>query len=124
MILVFGGAYQGKTEYARTLCGGAADVCDLADGGEPDFTKEVITGLDAFALRCVREGVSPKDYFRARRDQWDHCVLVATDISQGVVPIDTDLRAAREANGRLMIYLAEEAKEVHRVFCGIGKRIK
>ena len=34
------------------------------------------------------------------------------------------LRAAREANGRLMIYLAEEAKEVHRVFCGIGKRMK
>ena len=128
MILVFGGAYQGKTEYAQSLCGDAADkateICDLSEGGEPDFTKEIITGLDAFALRCVQEGVSPADYFRERRTQWEHCVLVATDISQGVVPIDAGLRAAREANGRLLIYLAEEAKQVHRVFCGIGKRIK
>ena len=128
MILVFGGAYQGKTEYAQGLCGAAADkttdISDLSDGGEPDFTKEIITGLDAFALRCVHEGVSPADYFRERREQWEHCVLVATDISQGVVPIDKTLRAAREANGRLLIYLAEEAEQVHRVFCGIGKRIK
>lgn len=132
MILVFGGAYQGKTEYAQGLCGSAAadnagraaDVCDLSDGGEPDFTKKIITGLDAFALRCVIEGVNPADYFRKRREQWEHCVLVATDISQGVVPVDERLRAAREANGRLLIYLAEEAEQVHRVFCGIGKRIK
>ena len=131
MILVFGGAYQGKTEYAQGLCGAAkdkadheAEICDLTNGGEPDFTKEIITRLDAFALRCVQEGVNPADYFRERRDQWEHCVLVATDISQGVVPIDKTLRAAREANGRLLIYLAEEAEQVHRVFCGIGKRIK
>ena len=131
MILVFGGAYQGKTEYAQGLCGAAkdkadheAEICDLTNGGEPDFTKEIITGLDAFASRCVQEGVSPADYFRERRAQWEHCVLVATDISQGVVPIDAELRAAREANGRLLIYLAEEAEQVHRVFCGIGKRIK
>ncbi len=134
MILVFGGAYQGKTESAQCLCGAAAgktdntdntaDICDLSDGGEPDFTKKIITGLDAFALRCVQEGVSPAEYFRERRAQWEHCVLVATDISQGVVPIDAGLRAAREANGRLLIYLAEEAEQVHRVFCGIGKRIK
>ena len=131
MILVFGGAYQGKTEYAQGLCGAAkdkaaheAEICDLTNGGEPDFTKEIITRLDAFALRCVQEGVSPAEYFRERRAQWEHCVLVATDISQGVVPIDAGLRAAREANGRLLIYLAEEAEQVHRVFCGIGKRIK
>ena len=132
MILVFGGAYQGKTEYARGLLRSAAadnvdkaaEICDLSDGGEPDFTKEIITGLDAFALRCVQEGINPADYFRDRRQQWEHCVLVACDISQGVVPIDETLRAAREANGRLLIYLAEEAEQVHRVFCGIGKRIK
>lgn len=127
MILVFGGAFQGKTEYAQGLLGSAAaegDICDLADGGEPDFSRSIITGLDAFALQCMREGRSPSDYFRDRRKQWEHCVLVANDISQGVVPIDRDLRAAREANGRLLIYLAQEAEQVHRVFCGIGKRIK
>jgi len=123
MIFVFGGAYQGKTDYAKKTFG-ARTVCDVSDGGEPDFTREIITGLDAFALKCVQEGVDPAEYFAARREQWDGCVLIGTDISQGVVPVDRQLRAAREANGRLMIYLAGEAEQVHRVFCGIGKRIK
>ena len=46
------------------------------------------------------------------------------DMSQGIVPMDKEERAAREMNGRLMIYLAGEADEVVRVFCGIGERIK
>ena len=123
MILVFGGAYQGKTDYAKKELG-ARTVCDVSDGGGPDFTKQLITGLDAFALECVRKGTDPVEYFKARKEQWAGCVLVAADISQGVVPIDPELRAAREANGRLLIYLAKEAEQVHRVFCGIGKRIK
>ena len=123
MILVFGGAYQGKTDYAMKEFG-LSEVCDLSESGEPDFTKEIITGIDAFAFRLSAAGENPTDYFRARRELWDDKVLVITDVSQGVVPIDKDVRAAREPNGRLMIYLAGEAKQVHRVFCGIGKRIK
>ncbi len=46
------------------------------------------------------------------------------DVSQGVVPIDTDRRAWREDVGRTMLWLAKEADEVHRVFCGLGQRIK
>ena len=123
MIFVFGGAYQGKTEYAIEEFGNA-EVCDVSETGEPDFTKRIITGLDGFAARLSAAGEDPAAWFEARRDQWADSVLIATDISQGVVPIDKQLRAAREANGRLMIYLAAEAEQVHRVFCGIGKRIK
>ena len=47
-----------------------------------------------------------------------------TDVSQGIVPMDPALRVFREMNGRLMLRLAAEASEVHRVFCGIGKRVK
>ena len=123
MILVFGGAYQGKTEYAlQTL--GAETVCDVSEAGEPDFTKDAVTGIEAFASRCAGRGEEPAEYFAARRDLWQDKVLIMTDTSQGVVPIDSKVRAAREANGRLLIYLAKEADEVHRVFCGIGKRIK
>ncbi len=123
MILVFGGAYQGKTEYAVKEFGLSA-VCDLSEGGEPDFTKEIITGLDAFASRLSAAGEDPAEYFRSRRGLWEGKVLVITDTTQGVVPVDREVRAAREASGRLMMYLAGEAEQVHRVFCGIGKRIK
>ena len=47
-----------------------------------------------------------------------------TDVSQGIVPMEPELRAFREMNGRLMLQLAAEADEVHRVFCGMGKRVK
>ena len=123
MIFVFGGAYQGKTEYALKAFG-KETVCDISEAGEPDFTKEIITGIDGFAARLAAAGEEPAAWFEARREQWKDSVLIVTDISQGVVPVDKELRAAREANGRLMIYLAREAEQVHRVFCGIGKRIK
>ena len=123
MILVFGGAYQGKTDYALKEFG-KNTVCDVSEAGEPDFTKDVITGIDGFAARLAAKGEAPAAWFDACKDQWTDKVLVVTDISQGVVPVDKTLRAAREANGRLMIYLASEAEQVHRVFCGIGKRIK
>lgn len=123
MIVVFGGAYQGKTDYAKETLG-AKTVSDVSEKGRPDFAKDAVTGIEGFVLRCVEEGIDPTEYFRQHRDEWKDKILIVTDISQGVVPVDKTVRAAREANGRLMIYLAEEADQVHRVFCGIGKRIK
>ena len=123
MIFVFGGAYQGKTEYALREFG-AETVCDISETGQPDFSKDIVTGIEGFVSRCTEQGVEPMEYFASRRSQWEHTILIVTDVSQGVVPIDSRVRAAREANGRLMIYLAKEADQVHRVFCGIGKRIK
>ena len=123
MNLVFGGAYQGKTEYAKRTWN-VETVCDVSDGSVPDFTKSMITGLEGFVLECVKKGEDPKEFFMKHRAQWEDKILIVTDISQGIVPVDEDLRAAREANGRLMLYLAGEAEQVHRVFCGIGKRLK
>ena len=58
------------------------------------------------------------------RDLWQDSVLVVTDTSQGVVPIDRTVREFREMNGRLLLWLAGEADRVIRVFCGIGKDMK
>ena len=150
MILIFGGAYQGKLGYARDNfkietvfdCSkgqdrGAepdagetprADVNDLPPDArklpEPNLSADAITGLEAFVLACTRSGIEAADWFRERRDQWQDKILIIQDQSQGIVPVDAEQRAAREMNGRLMIYLAGEADEVYRVFCGIGRRIK
>lgn len=119
MILIFGGAHQGKREYAAQLPG-VKTVADCL----PDFTADAVCGLEDFTLACTRQGVEAADWFRDRREQWQGKVLIIRDISQGIVPMDAAQRAWREMNGRLMIYLASEAEEVHRVFCGIGKRIR
>jgi adenosyl cobinamide kinase/adenosyl cobinamide phosphate guanylyltransferase len=51
-------------------------------------------------------------------------VIISDDISSGVVPVDREMRQWREALGRSLAMLAEQADEVIRVFCGIASRIK
>lgn len=121
MILIFGGAFQGKLEYAKENFNVKSVV---SCSGEPDFSADIICSLEKFVLKCVREGREAADFFRENREKWQDKVLIMTDVSQGIVPMDAELRAFREMNGRLMLYLAGEADEVIRVFCGIGKKVK
>ena len=147
MILIFGGAYQGKLDSAQKNFD-IKTVCDCSDGAAPDFAADAIYGIEGFVKRCAMrryealagkepekqvkrqspESVLPPleaaDWFSERRKAWQDKVLIMTDVSQGIVPTDPALRVFREMNGRLMLRLAAEASEVHRVFCGIGKRVK
>lgn len=113
MILIFGGAYQGKTDFARKQFGEDAPI---------------ISGLEQFVWDCCAEEpegrLEAADEMRRRKGDWQDKILIIHDVSQGIVPMDARTRAYREMNGRLMLYLASEAEEVWRVFCGIGKRIK
>ena len=75
-------------------------------------------------MECAKSGEDPRKCFEENRDLWQDSVLVVTDTSQGVVPIDRTVREFREMNGRLLLWLAGEADRVIRVFCGIGKDMK
>lgn len=126
MILVFGGAYQGKLEYVlETYNLSNDDVyrCDM-DSLHIDFDKKVIYGLDKFVYACVREGLEAKELILRDIDRLKDKIVIFDDISQGIVPLDKDERAWREANGRCMVALGKVADEVVRVFCGLGVKIK
>lgn len=147
MILIFGGAYQGKLDYAKKNFK-IETVCDCSDGAAPDFAADAIYGIDGFVKRYATRGykaltekhpekqakqqspgsdqspLEAADWFDERREAWRDKILIMTDVSQGIVPMEPELRAFREMNGRLMLRLAAEADEVHRVFCGMGKRVK
>ena len=123
MILIFGGAYQGKLEYAQENFN-IKTVSDCSGGEAPNFAKDAIYGIEGFVVECVRNNKEAADFFKKSRDTWQDKILICTDVSQGIVPVDADLRELREMNGRLMLYLAKEAEQVIRVFCGLGKREK
>lgn len=126
MILIFGGAYQGKLDYAlgtyhlteRDVC-----YCDM-ESMVINFDKKIIYGLDKFVLACVKEGISAQECLADNLDKLKDKIIICDDISQGVVPVDAVERAWREMNGRCMIFLGKEAEEVIRVFCGIGTKVK
>lgn len=122
MIFIYGGSYQGKLEFAKARYGlsdGDIFLCDEANGA-PDWEARCLAYVDRWVLNRVRSGVDPLSAFHARPD----AIVIATDISCGVVPVDATLRAWREACGRLNAQLTARSEAVWRVFCGIGERLK
>ncbi|MBR4861722.1 MAG: bifunctional adenosylcobinamide kinase/adenosylcobinamide-phosphate guanylyltransferase [Firmicutes bacterium] len=124
MILVFGGAYQGKLDYALDKFSLTPDcVYCCSRNGELDLNKDVIYGLEEFVYWCNANGFEAREVLQVRGDLSGK-VFIACDVSQGLVPMDATDRAFREMMGRTLLYLAKDAEEVHRVFCGLGQRLK
>lgn len=139
MHLIFGGAYQGKLDYAKEryqfneqdiFCCTTGEDSDKAGSAvglaEPylDFTKKAVYRLEEFVLSCVRCGIEAADYLEANREKWKDTVFICTDISSGIVPFEPELRAWREMVGRTLMYLGKDAEEVTRIFCGLPQKIK
>lgn len=124
MILVIGGAYQGKLEYAMENFGVQEEnVCRCTED-TVDFSNTCIAELEQFTLACTRSGKDARAYLEENRDKWENSVILCRDIFCGVVPLEAEMRAWRQDTGRLLQYLSREAAEVHRVFCGLGQRLK
>ena len=124
MILIIGGAYQGKLSYAMEHYKPAAVFnCD-GSGTEIDFSADAINYLHKLILVQLREGIDPMDYIKRHVAEMRTKIIICDDISCGVVPVDAEMRTWREAVGCCLNYLSSEADEVIRLFCGIGSRIK
>ena len=126
MIFIIGGSYQGKREFAQEKFGLTDSDIFLCteDTKVIDFDKRIIACIEKFALGCVKRGEEPKDYWQMHMNELQNSILISDDVSCGVVPIDETIRAWREATGRANNYIAHEAEQVIRVFCGIGQVIK
>ena len=58
------------------------------------------------------------------REVAEYDIVIATEVGGGVVPMDAEERAGREAAGRLACLLAERADCVVQMFCGIPTVLK
>ena len=126
MVVIFGGAYQGKLDYARENFNiSIDDVFECQDNStDIDVTKKVICGLEKFTFACVKAGLEARNLLADLGDMLSDKIIIVSDISQGIVPLDANQRAWREMNGRCMLWLGKEADRVIRVFCGLGQNIK
>ena len=126
MILIFGGAYQGKLSYALERFG--LSDSDVYRCGENETTipggATIIYGLEKWLLALAKAGADSADAVRRFAAVNDGAIVICDDITCGVVPIDQTLREWREVVGRTLAELTRGSDEVVRLFCGIPMRIK
>ena len=120
MILIIGGAYQGKLDYAKEVFGITDGDVHICDAENIDFSKRCIYKIEEFTYNHP----DPIGYFEAHREDWQDSILIMQDIFCGVVPMGTENRAWRQRTGRLCQYLSKEATQVSRIFCGLEQRLK
>ena len=120
MILIIGGAYQGKLDYAKSTFGITDADIYTCTGAEIDFSRRCICKIEEFT--CHHPDAI--GYFRAHRGQWQDSILICEDVFCGVVPMGAEQRAWRQNTARLCQYLAGEARQVSRIFCGLEQRLK
>ena len=120
MILIIGGAYQGKRDFAK-------QSFQLEDGdiftctpGNIDFSRKCVEKIEEFTYGCP----NPTAIFRKNRDKWKDSILICQDIFCGVVPMGEENRHWRQETAKLCQYLAGEADRVSRIFCGLEQRLK
>ena len=120
MILIIGGAWQGKLDFAKENFGITDRDVYPCGQGEIDFSKRCIYRIEEFTAH----NEDPIGYFEAHREDWQESVLILQDIFCGVVPMGAETRAWRQRTGRLAQYLSREARQVSRIFCGLEQRLK
>jgi len=128
MVLIFGGAYQGKLNYALERFG--LSECNVFfcnevdyDGSMPKGSKAVYE-IDKWILGLVKADVDVAEKIEQLIKDNPDAIIICNDISCGVVPVDPVWRKWREETGRAIGKLAQYSDEVVRLFCGIPTRIK
>ena len=124
MEMIIGGAYQGKTEYARKQY----PQLRWSDGGsvteEELMNAQGVTGFQQYIRSELENGKDVSDLAEKIICKNPDIVLVSQEVGYGVVPVDAFDRKYREAVGRVCTKLAAYSHKVTRVICGIGTVIK
>lgn len=126
LILITGGAYQGKRAFAKERFG--LSVEDIADGVSCGFeaamTARCIAGFHELVRRLMAEGVSPTDFAERLCKENPDAVVIINEVGCGVIPLEKEERLWRGEVGSCGILLAENAECVVRMVCGVPAVIK
>lgn len=124
MILITGGAYQGKTEYAQKKY----NIDKIFDCEKEDITRlsntECICNFQYAVKYYSEREIDPIEAVKKIIEKNPDIIIIMNEIGNGIVPIEKSERIWREQVGKTGCYLAENALEVIRIVCGCGVKIK
>ncbi|MGN0618369.1 MAG: bifunctional adenosylcobinamide kinase/adenosylcobinamide-phosphate guanylyltransferase [Ruminiclostridium sp.] len=123
MILVTGGAFQGKTDYVKSCF-----MCSMIDGKDCDFNKvfsaECVGNYHILVKRLIEQGENPIAFTERLCRENPRIIVIMNEIGGGIVPIEKEDRIWREQVGRAGCIIAAFSDIVVRICCGIPTVIK
>ncbi len=121
MILIIGGKYQGKREFAAKTYPDR-EVLNIAENlGKQEISGKICVGFNEWFRNDPETAVKKaSEIFTENTD----VILLVEEVGSGVVPLSIEDRKYREGLGRTVIRLASRSEAVYRVFAGIPEKIK
>ncbi len=128
MILVIGGAYNGKLGFVKDKFNiEEEDIFIINDDLNDiyiDYSKKVINAFQKFTYKLSLKNIDALDFILENRESFKDKIIICDDISQGIVPLKKEERFWRENTGKCLQYISNNSNIVYRVFCGIPMVIK
>ena len=124
MEMIIGGAFQGKTAYAKKKY---PDICWVeAKNLEEDVLMQAqgVLGFHNYIKKELQKGNDLSGLAEKLIQNNAELILVSDEVGYGIVPIDAFERKYRECVGRVCTDLAAASAVVTRIVCGVGTVIK
>lgn len=124
MILIFGGAYNGKLEFVKEKFQVDNEEIFFCNNENLNYNKKVICGLHVFTRACAANKINSLDILRSNISSLKNKIIICDEVNSGIVPMEKRDRAWREETGRGMQFLSQNADSVYRIFFGIEEKLK
>lgn len=124
MEMIIGGAYQGKTDYAKEKYPELNWIDGALASEEELMTAQGVLDFQKYIREELKRCDDVSDLAEKIISRNPELVIVSQEVGYGVVPVDAFDRKYREAVGRVCTKLAAYSRKVTRVVCGIGTVIK
>lgn len=126
MILVIGGAYQGKLEYVKEqfkINDKDIFICNK-ENTNINLDKKVIYKFELLILSLIKNNIEPMEFINKNFENLKNKIIICEDMSCGVVPIEYEMRLLRDKLGQILVLFSKNSDKVVRIFCGIAMDLK
>ena len=124
MILIFGGAYNGKLKFVKEKYNINDEEIFFCTDEHLELDKKVLCGVHVFTRECVLNKLNSLEILENNLGYLKEKIIICDEINSGIVPMEKQNRIWREETGRALQFLAKHSSSVYRIFFGIEEQIK
>lgn len=126
MIIITGGAFSGKKDYAKKRFGFSDK--EILNGGscpfDNIFSAKCIADYQFIVKRLLEENADAQAFTERLCKENPNAIVIINEIGAGIIPLEKSDRIWREETGRSGCLIARNSGEVIRLACGIPTTIK